>query len=98
MNWNKTKLVSTAAAILTGAAAFHLIPGWYFAESKPALAKDHESINGKPAAWGRRPRLAGLFQEWLQPPYSGKEWVLVYHREYCREWTRRHGYGFPEDQ
>ena len=96
MNWNKTKLVSAAAAILTG--AVDLIPGWYFDESKPALARDHESINGKPAAWGPRPRLAGLFPEWLQPHYSGKEWALVYHREYCREWTRRHGYGFPEDQ
>jgi hypothetical protein len=73
------------------------VPWVYFDLSRPAQPRDIEWVNGKPAAWGPRPRVDGLFPDWWHPGYTGEEWAFQHYREFCQEWVRQNGYGYPGD-
>jgi hypothetical protein len=96
MNRRRLLLCGTVA-LLAGYGLYRFIPVFYFDTAKPAVSRDIEYVNGKPAAWGPRPRIQSLTPDSWHTGYTGEEWALVHHRDYCRAWCVEHGYAYAGD-
>lgn len=67
-----------------------------FDESEPGWARDHEWVDGKQAAWGPRPRALFRAPSGMERHYTGNEWYYKVYKDYCMEWTKKNGYGYPK--
>lgn len=97
--WRKS-----AAARVTIVAA--LLVAAYFASalivldfSEVAYPNDEEYFNGRPVAFGPRPRPIFCTAAYPDFPagwsYDGSEWALVFYRPICQRWSVHMGFALP---
>jgi hypothetical protein len=95
---------STGKAILRIAMWVLMIVGIYvlaasavFDMTKPALPFDEEEHNGRPVAYGPRPRAFCCRPTYHDFYFTGEEWPFKFFRPMCEMWRTSNDYERPSN-